>query len=168
MMYHPDKHHRKSIRLNGYDYSNNGAYFVTICTNNRDIIFGHINDGKMELNNYGKIADQYWNEIPNHYPYVILDEYIIMPDHVHGIIIINGGDIGGQNVGVQNVGVQNIEPLHKPSKSKKNEYQKIIPGSIGSIVRGFKIGVTKWFRCNTDIYKIWQRNYYEHSPCEIG
>jgi putative transposase len=92
MKYHPDKHHRRSIRLNGYDYSQNGAYFVTICTNNHEKIFGNVNNGKMELNEYGKIVDQYWIEIPKHYPNVILDEYIIMPYHIHGIIVINGKD----------------------------------------------------------------------------
>ncbi len=82
-----------------------------------------------------------------------------MPNHVHGILIIdkkNDENVKVQNVGVQNVGVQNFEPL------RENKFQKIIPRSIGSIIRGYKIGVTKWFRVNTKIYTIWQRNYHEH------
>jgi REP element-mobilizing transposase RayT len=98
----------------------------------------------MILNEYGKIVQRCWLEIPQHFPNVRLDEFIIMPNHIHGIIVINN-----------DVGVQNFEPL-------QNKYQKIIPRSIGSIVRGFKIGVTKWFRENTNIYTVWQRNYYEH------
>lgn len=149
MKYNPEIHHRRSIRLYGYDYSQPGAYFITLCTHNRECLFGNIMDGKMVLNDVGKIAHQCWLEIPIHYPNVQLDEFIIMPNHIHGILIINDDVV--QNI----VGVQNIEPL-------QNKFQKIIPRSIGSIIRGYKIGVTKWFRQNTDIYMIWQRNYYEH------
>jgi len=103
----------------------------------------------MRLNEFGKMTQQCWLEIPNHFPHVQLDEYIIMPNHIHGIIVLN--DI---------IGVQNIEP------QRQNAYQHIIPGSIGSIIRGFKIGVTKGFKIlkpdNTDIYVVWQRNFYEH------
>lgn len=150
MKYDPNKHHRRSIRLKCYDYSQPGAYFVTIVTHQRQCIFGRIVDGKMRLNEWGEIAKQCWNEIPQHYPNVTLDEYVIMPNHIHGIIILNEN-----NTNDLIVGVQNFEP-------PRNEYQHIIPKSIGSIVRGFKIGVTKWFRQHTDIYTVWQRNYYEH------
>lgn len=144
MTYNPEKHHRRSIRLQGYDYSQPGGYFITICTHNRKCLFGDVVNGEMILNAFGDIVKNCWLEIPEHFPHVGLDEYVIMPDHVHGIIIIKN-----------NVGVQNFEP-------PQNQYQKIIPKSIGSIIRGFKIGVTKWFRQNTDIYIVWQRNYYEH------
>lgn len=102
--YNPNIHHRKSIRMKGYDYSKKGLYFITICTAGRKCLFGKI--------------------VP--------------------------------------VGVQNFEPQRENIQPRRNEYQKIIPRSIGSIVRGFKIGVTKWFRNNTDIENIWQRDYYEH------
>ena len=75
-----------------------------------------------------------------------MDEFVLMPNHIHGIIIINESPIG----------VQNIEPL------PTNQYQHIISGSIGSIIRGFKLGVTKWSRIHTDRQIVWQRNYYEH------
>ncbi|GAB5047449.1 hypothetical protein TdN_18410 [Thermodesulfovibrio sp. TK110] len=93
----------------------------------------------MVLNDTGQIAQKCWLEIPDHYPNMILDEFVIMPNHIHGIIFINNKKT--------NVGVQNFEPL-------QNRYQKIIPKSIGSIIRGFKIGVTKLFRQNTDLYDI--------------
>jgi len=125
----------------------------------------------MILNEAGKIANECWLQIPEHFPNVILHEHVIMPNHIHGIIELSGNaSVGVENfqpLHLQNdttVGVQNFEPL-QPSeniKSKHNEFQKIIPNSIGSIVRGFKIGVTKWFRNKTDIENIWQRNYYEH------
>ena len=149
MQYNPDKHHRRSIRLQGYDYSQPGIYFITICTKNHECLFGEILNGEMRLNEFGKIAHQCWLEIPQHFPHVQLDEFVVMPDHIHGIIVLN-------NIVVVVVGVQNIEPLQN-----QNAYQHIIPRSIGSIIRGFKIGVTKKFRQNTDIYVVWQRNYYE-------
>ena len=139
--------HRKPIRLRGYDYSGFGLYFVTICTFQRAYLFGEIQSGNMVLNDCGTYAQQCWTAIPEHYPHVSLDEYVVMPNHIHGIITI------------QNVGVQNLEPLQ--NVSRHNQYQHIIPKSIGSIVRGFKIGVTKWFRNNTDIDVVWQRNYWE-------
>jgi putative transposase len=174
--YNPNIHHRKSIRLQGYDYSKSGLYFITICIQDRKCLFGNIFRGNtvdtMVLSTAGKIADECWLEIPKHFPNAILHEHIIMPNHVHGIIELlkNGVDVvqndvvsGVQNdiaSGVQNdvvVGVQNFEPL----QNTVNKFQKIIPHSIGSIVRGYKIGVTKWFRTNTTLEFRWQRNYYE-------
>jgi len=152
MKYNPDIHHRRSIRLKGYEYSQGGAYFVTICTHNRECMFGKIVDGKMCINEWGKIAERCWLEIPEHYPNVSLDEFVIMPNHIHGIIILNEKiSIIGANV----VGAKDFSPLH-------NNHLCGTSRTIGSIVRGFKIGCTKWFRKHTDIYTVWQRNYYEH------
>jgi len=198
--YNPNIHHRRSIRLKGYDYSQAGLYFVTICCQKRACLFGEIINGEMVLNDAGKIANQCWLEIPNHFPDAKLLEHIIMPNHIHGIIELaeaekkspdnttntipenNNDNIGAKNIShennvenigaknishennndnngtknishennVENIGAKNISPLQSPSKT------------IGSIVRGFKIGVTKWMRQNTDIYDVWQRNYYEH------
>ncbi len=88
MRYNPDKHHRRSIRLKGYDYSRPGYYYVTICTQDRRKLFGEINDAIMRLNDAGQMIDQEWNQIPKRYGCAILDEYVIMPDHFHGIIQI--------------------------------------------------------------------------------
>lgn len=92
MSYNPKKHHRRSIRLKGYDYSQAGLYFITICCKNKAYLFGNISvEGenippKMILNNAGKIAEECWLDIPKHFPNVILHEHIIMPNHIHGII----------------------------------------------------------------------------------
>ena len=102
--------------------------------------FGFIANAMMHLNETGGIAQKCWMEIPIHYPNVVLHHFIVMPDHIHGIIEL---------VRVQNfvaVGVQNFEPLQY--EHHHHEYQKIIPWSVGSIIRGYKIGVTKWFREN--------------------
>ena len=153
MKYDPEKHHRRSIRLKGYDYSQPGWYFVTIVVKDLECLFGDVVDAEMAMNDAGNVTQTCWLDIPNHFPNVHLDEFIIMPNHIHGIIFIIDDETG------KSVGVQNFEPLQR---SQQNKYQKIIPQSIGSIVRGFKIGVTKWFRHNTDIYNVWQSNYYEH------
>lgn len=164
--YSPGIHHRKSIRLKGYDYAKAGAYFITICVQNRECLFGEIADGEMQLNDAGTIAANCWDEIPKHFPNVILDQCIIMPNHVHGIIVITKSVPicvpGEKNVGANIVGANNYSPLRTSQPQRKNGTSK----TIGSIVRGFKIGVTKWFRANQSSddspQTVWQRNYYEH------
>jgi len=99
MNYNPDIHHRCAIRLKGYDYSQAGLYFVTICTQNRECIFGEIIDdcrGTMicALNEYGRIAEKEWNKTPEIRSNIYLDVFVIMPNHIHGIIRINGGPVG--------------------------------------------------------------------------
>jgi putative transposase len=89
MSYNPEKHHRVSIRLKNFDYSSEGAYFVTICVKNRECIFGEILNGEINLSEIGQIAYKNWNEIPTHFKNVEIDEFVIMPNHLHGIIIIN-------------------------------------------------------------------------------
>ncbi len=156
MPFDPLKHHRRSIRLKGYDYSSPSEYYITICTKNRECVFGVIEGGKMILNDAGKIAEQCWLEIPDHYPGIELDVFVIMPNHIHGIIVI-----AFCNAEMSSVGAQDFEPLHDSPRYPENKFQKTIPRSIGSIVRGYKTGVTIWFRKNTDVYSVWQRNYYE-------
>jgi len=154
--YNPAIHHRRSIRLKGYDYSQDGLYFITICTHNREFLFGEIINNKMILNSAGKMANECWLKIPEHFPDAILHNHVVMPNHVHGII-----ELANRHV----VGVQNLEPLQPPQQTlppQQNQFQHIIPRSIGSIVRGYKIGVTNYFRTHTDVYQVWQRNYHEH------
>ena len=85
---------RKPNRLKAYDYSTAGYYYVTICTYNRKESFGYIENNRIVLNEYGKITEKTWKEIPNHYPNVELDEFIVMPNHIHGIIIIKNPAVG--------------------------------------------------------------------------
>lgn len=173
-MYDSEKHRRRSTRLKEYDYSRQGAYFVTVCVKNKENLLGKIINGEMFLSEIGKIIEKCWNEIPIHYPHVQSDKHIIMPNHVHGVIkIIDGDDniAGAEDFQPlrphtqknANVGVENFQPLHQTRPQPNiNQYQKVIPRSLGSIVRGFKIGVTKW--CNHQKYKhfAFQRNYHEH------
>ncbi len=86
--YDPEKHHRRSIRLQGYDYTQPGAYFVTICTQARACLFGAVADGEMQLNNSGQIAQAAWDTLPARFPSIRLDVVVVMPNHVHGIIMV--------------------------------------------------------------------------------
>jgi putative transposase len=88
MKYDPDFNHRQSIRLNGYDYSASGAYFITICTHERGYLFGDIVNETMELNTFGDIARSHWQQLAQYHPNLIVDESIVMPNHLHGIIIL--------------------------------------------------------------------------------
>ena len=136
MKYNPDVHHRRSIRLKGYDYSQTGVYFVTICTYQRLSLFGEITDGEMILNEAGNVAKQCWLAIPEHFSNFELKEFVIMPNHVHGIIQINVGaiHIRPQYANVSNIDVVCMQqgecdsPLHRPRGTSE---------TIGSMVRGF-------------------------------
>ena len=149
MVYNPEKHHRRSIRLQGYDYTRPRGYFITVCTCQRKNLFGEIIDGTMKLNEYGKIAEQYWLEIPQHFPKTELDEFVIMPNHIHGIIWIISVSVGTR---------------HAVSQLKRTEsFGKPVPGSVPTMIRSFKSAVTKKIN---EIYlkpgaPVWQRNYYE-------
>ena len=115
-----------------------GAYFVTVCTRNRELLFGDIVNGTMRLNDTGRAVQQCWDEIPRHFPQVTLDAYVVMPNHVHGIVVI-AGDVSVGDAGA--VGAKNLSPsppAHPPPNPQSTSK------TIGSIVRGFKIGVTKW------------------------
>ncbi|HQM13590.1 MAG TPA: transposase, partial [Anaerolineae bacterium] len=110
MPYDPTRHHRRSIRLEGYDYTQPGAYFITLCTQNREYLFGAVVEGEMRLNEWGEIAREEWFTTARLRPYVRLDEreFVVMPNHVHGIIWIVDDDDAGDNVGGNTmVGAQN-------------------------------------------------------------
>lgn len=92
--YDPAIHHRRSIRLRGHDYAGGGVYFVTLCVADRRPLFGTVVGGRMALNDAGRIAAACWREIPDHFPQVVLDEWIVMPDHVHGILMIGNAERG--------------------------------------------------------------------------
>jgi len=146
MTYNPEKHHRRSIRLKGYDYSQAGAYYVTICTQNRACLFGDIVGGEMRLNDTGKIVADSWLWLASQYDYVELDEWVVMPNHIHGIIIVN--DCRGDS--------------HCRGDSRIAPTEKRKP--IGRLIGAFKTVSTKHINImrGTPGIPVWQRNYYEH------
>ena len=156
--YNPKKHHRRSIRLKGYDYTQPGEYFVTICTHNRNCLFGQVVNGQVELNEYGQIVAAEWEKSPMIRRELELDVFVIMPNHLHGIVNI---------VGAIGVGAIGQSPLHQ-SSTGANSYSPLSPGaapkSLGAFIIGFKSAVTKQINQwrGTPGLPVWQRNYYEH------
>lgn len=149
------RHQRKSIRLKDYDYSNSGWYYVTICSYERQNIFGIDKEGKVILGEMGKIVEEEWLkkiELRNN---VDLDSYVIMPNHLHGIIIIERrGELNSPQEG--NERRMQYAPTDNKFKSPSQ--------TLGAIIRGFKSSVTKRINENIQGLKenIWQRNYYDH------
>ena len=143
-----NKYRIETCRLSGWDYSRSGFYFITICTINRELFFGTVHTqnfasaSKMTLSKIGKIAQKYWLEIPNHFPFITLDEYVIMPNHIHGILEIKKPNVGGRDDNYKN----------KFGPQSKN---------ISSIIRGFKIGVKKYATINNIPFN-WQPRFYDH------
>lgn len=160
-----NKYRIESTRYPKWDYGWNGVYFITICTKNRELYFGNIENGKMNLLEIGKITRQYFLEIPDHFPFVKLGEFAVMPNHIHGIIIIDKTHVETQNFAslpIQpNQPVQPSPPhaINQPSKTK-NQFG---PQSqnLGSIVRGFKTGVKKFATMN-NIDFAWQPRFHDH------
>ena len=150
-------HHRKSIRIKEYDYSQSGAYFVTIVTYQRDSLFGKIENELMMLNAFGTIAAECWCAIPGHFPNVDLGAYVIMPNHVHGVIVIRDEESASDAVDEMGRGAAVLCP-YDDNPHKIN----IKPGSLGAIVRSYKSAVSYQINKERNATDIWQRNYYEH------
>ena len=152
--YNPDIHHRRSIRLKGHDYSSSGAYFITICTQDRKCLFGEIDSDIIRwLSEYGEIAGEEWKCLGNRFHATIYDMFQIMPNHIHAIICINNV---GATLAVAQIAVD-----------AKNRAEASPAPTIGDIIGAYKSLVQK--RCldlckskNTTLGKLWQRNYFEH------
>jgi REP element-mobilizing transposase RayT len=163
-------HHRRSIRLKDYDYRQNGAYFVTICSHERLCLFGAVADGEMALNEWGGIIQACWNEIPAHYPMVELDGFVVMPNHVHGIVVITGGDDVNRRGMIYhaptnaNAPTNTNAPTNANAPTNTRAFSKPIANSLSSMMGTFKAAVTRHIRRLMDApdHPIWQRNYYEH------
>ena len=147
---------RRSIRLREYDYSQGGAYFITICTNNKQCFFGHVVNGEMQLNQAGFSIQTTWDELPQRFDNLELDEFITMPNHIHGIVVLRRGD-----------------PCDRPSSdyspSLKEHPKGTLPDTLGRIVQAFKSISTNKYINGVKQHgwppfpnKLWQRNYWDH------
>lgn len=161
MNYDKYKHHRRSIRLKGYDYSQAGAYFVTICTQNRECLFGDVVDGEIHLNDVGIMIRDVWRKIPEHFPHAEIDEFIVMPNHFHGIIMICRDDCRGE---VSSPVAVSAIPKIKQGGGTTEGGDTPPLHTLGKIVAYFKYQSTKQINLirNTPGHPVWQRNYYEH------
>jgi putative transposase len=138
---------RRSIRLAGYDYTAPGSYFITICTARRADLFGKIVDGQMQASLFGEIAGREWLRLEERFPQLKLDAFVVMPNHLHGIIILIGDKPGLEEPGAR-------EGFGCP-----------VPGSLPSLVRSYKSAVTLKINARRNLpgIPVWQRNYWEHA-----
>ena len=146
MNYYRDLPDRQSCRLKEYDYSQNGEYFVTICTKYGSHFFGDIKNGIVGLSNIGNIAAKFWQEIPRHFPFVRLDEWIVMPNHLHGVLVFENSRC--------TVGTRNFASVQR-------EFGGLQKNSLSSIMQSFKAAVKRW--CNQNNYEdfIWHGRFYD-------
>lgn len=151
MKYDPNKHHRRSTRLKNYDYTAPGAYFITICTHQRECLFGEIVDREMQLNEIGQIASDEWLRSVEIRQEIEFDAWVIMPNHVHGIVVIEPVAL---SVGV---GANGRSPLQGTMP------QTMKPRSLSSFIAGFKSITTQRINIARDSPRVpvWQRNYYD-------
>lgn len=170
MAYNPEIHHRRSIRLKGYDYSLPGYYFITACCQNRQGLFGEVCDGVMQLNEAGRMINDWWQKVPEKYPDIRLDAYVVMPDHFHAIVV---------NVGADPCvcPFSSVSPLVRPflpdeslidRGNERGDLGEHVGSPLRDVLRWFKTMTTNgyirgvkqlgWTRFDG---KLWQRNYYE-------
>ena len=170
MRFHPERHHRRSIRLKGYDYRQAGAYFVTICTQDRAFLFGQVVHDEMRLNDAGKMVYDVWNDLPAFYPGVQTDAFIVMPNHIHGIIILVG--VGPRAYpGSDPRAYPDSGPRACPGQPQELGQPQGVAPTLGlpDVVHRFKTMTTKRYadgvkRLGWEPFRgrLWQRNYYEH------
>ena len=189
MKYDPQKHHRRSMRLNGYDYAQPGAYFITVVTQHRACLFGDIINGEARLNNAGRMVERWWFELKHKFPTIETDKFVIMPNHFHGIVVIAvGADlrVGPHPEGTHSarqgthIGVP-LPGLHPTRRATRRDAPtgapesglSCAPASAGvplpTVVQWFKTMTTneymrgiKTLRWVPFRGRLWQRNYYEH------
>ena len=151
-----NKYRIQSTRLQNWDYGWNASYFITICTKGRACFFGDVKDGEMVFNKIGRIAQDCWLEIPEHFPFVKMGNHVVMPNHVHGIIIIDKPDGRNvPNVETPNLGVSTTAKRTNAASKKWN------PGTLGVIVNQYKRAVTIRARqIHADF--AWQSRFYDH------
>jgi len=180
MKFDPYKHHRHSIRLKGYDYTQAGGYYVTIVAQGRECFFGAIRNGEMELNDVGQMVVKWWDELPHKFPSVTADMFVVMPNHFHGILVIHetvGADLRvcpdsgahtGEHMGAHmgehtgahmgaHTGAHIGSPLPRPNAPLSQIIQWFKTMTTNEYIRG-----VKQFGWSPFEGKLWQRNYYEH------
>ncbi len=167
MTFDPDKHRRRSIRLKEYDYALAGAYFITVCTQGRLSLFGEVVDGVVQLNDAGRIIQIAWEELPKYYVGVETDAFVVMPNHIHGIIVLVGAGPRACPAGGR---VQGPAPTISSMLGNTEQPQGVATiMSLPNVIHRFKTITTKRYADGVKQYgwtpfpgRLWQRNYYEH------
>ena len=174
-----DRHHRRSIRLKGYNYAQAGAYFVTLCTQDRLCLFGDVVDKAVRLNRYGEHIVRWWKDVPRHFASVNMDAFVVMPNHIHGIIVITNASVGAGSPrpgsprpecpypdcrqGGETIWGGETPPLQMGDIANCGTPPRRRP-TLGNIMAYFKYQSTKQINAlrQTPAARVWQRNYYEH------
>ena len=146
----PIPHRRRSIRIPGYDYSQPGAYFVTICVRGRERLLGDVGDRQVVLNDVGRIVQESWDRISQHFPHVVTDAFVVMPNHVHGVVTITDHVVGATHA--------------SPLQPGENDYPRGPKrGSLGAIVGSFKSAAARRINQSRGTIGVpfWQRGYYD-------
>jgi putative transposase len=168
MAFDPDKHHRRSIRLKEYDYALAGAYFITLCTQGRLCLFGEVVDAVMQLNDAGRIIQIAWEELPKYYAGVETDAFVVMPNHIHCIIVLVGA---GPRACPVDGRIQGPAPTisSAPGNTGRVRRPAHTAMSLSDVIHRFKTITTKRYADGVKQYgwppfpgRLWQRNYYEH------
>lgn len=143
--YDPQIHKRRSIRLPHHNYAGTSSYFITICSHQRQCLFGEVEGERTRLNHLGYVAQKCWKNIPEHFPHVTIDEFVLMPNHLHGILHFCSDTEAKE---------KRIQPAFAQGRQAK---------TLGSVIASYKAAVAKQIRqtCNSPHLKVWQRNYYE-------
>jgi len=162
---------RKNIRLKDWDYSKEGCYFLTICCKERQSFFGRIENNKMLLSEIGSIASQFWMEIPNHFAHTRVDEFVVMPNHLHGIIILDYSHVGSRHgVTLQSTHDYSVGPCHGMAYQNHgmslpiqntNQFSKPLKNSVSVIINQFKSSVKRWCNKNGFANFEWQSRFYD-------
>ena len=157
------KHQRRSIRLPGYDYTSPGFYFVTFCVHGGECVLGEVVDGEMRLSEWGQVASRYWMRIPDHFQHVQLDAWVVMPNHMHGIIVITrkGEASPANDPSTHNL---TLDPARPQDTAHARDASPLQRGSLGAIVGNFKSVMTRRINRLRGMpgTPFWQRNYWEH------
>ncbi len=175
---------RRSIRLPGWDYSTPGAYFVTICIEGRECILGEVRDGAMILSPYGQVVEEHWRRLPRFFPRIELDAFVVMPNHVHGVIVIKDAAASPEHVSASDaatsapapsppVALPCVSPLRCGKGVTAGDGRTVCgtqPGSLGAIVQSFKSITARRINrmCRAPGAHVWQVNYYEHIVRDQG
>ncbi len=154
-----NKYRIQSTRMRNWDYGWNGGYFVTICTHGMETFFGRIVNNKMWLNDMGVLADLYWKDIPKHFPFVELDEYVVMPNHMHGIIIINNQSCRDA---ICRDAINRVSTIISTKRGGVAGTQNpMFHNNLSRIIRWYKGRTTFEIRKKTSVFQ-WQPRFYEH------
>jgi putative transposase len=159
MNYDPTFHHRRSIRIPDYDYSQPGKYFITLITKHRECTLGKVIFGKNQLNEAGKIVASIWKSLPERYPQIDLGESVVMPNHFHFVITIQPGK---SVVPIENEGqnIYNMGGFHNPVKDQYDRRRMTIPLVVGYLKMNSAGRINSLTGCSGS--SVWQRDYYEH------